>query len=339
MSHFRVPPPVFVGGRQPYAPRLGIAQSGPTPDQPPVLTRANLAIVLDSWKLPFAYPQGYQEIAPLVPVAAAPSGPPIRSNNLTPAILAAWVTQPTAISLASFAGQLVSDQPPARTYENLTTILNAWRPPFVQTQGGGEIAPLLAVPVVPDQPPVPGKQTQALVVALWQPPHVISQGYADIAPLAPAPVAPDQPPIPGKSTTGLVIASWQPPHVISQGYADIAPIVPAPTVPDAPPIPGRVTSALVVASWQRPFYLAQSAEWIAPLVQAPVVSNPPFTQQAIQIAFGTWRVQYQAAQGYGDIAPFVPPDSVADTPPSTRQVTVSVTTTIVVNASSGITVH
>lgn len=51
MAFFYPPPPPFIGARQPYAPHLGLPQSGPLPSQPPPLGRLSYQIIDGVWRL------------------------------------------------------------------------------------------------------------------------------------------------------------------------------------------------------------------------------------------------------------------------------------------------
>src|SRR5437868_1037945 len=78
---FYPPPPAYVGGRQPHAPRLGLVQSGPTPDAPPVRTFVTLGIILAACA-PAAYAlPASARIAPFVPAPAASAPLPVSQVN------------------------------------------------------------------------------------------------------------------------------------------------------------------------------------------------------------------------------------------------------------------
>lgn len=192
MGHFYPPPPTFIGGRQPYAPPLGLVQSGPVPQAPPqrgAIAVATLGILISSWQPPYARAQGSATIAPLIPVQTA-STPPVQNKTLF-AILGTWNLDPyIVISLPSAAGNvgITPDQPPSVSQVNLNKIRASWDFPFVEPPRASRLAPLILPPAAPTPPPV---RTYALLFSIrmmWEPPFFPPPHSATVAPLIPPPV-------------------------------------------------------------------------------------------------------------------------------------------------------
>lgn len=134
-GHFYAPPPTFIGGRQPYAPKLGQVQSGPVPSAPPPINRASLRIV-DAWHRDDPCTIIYVcSIAPQLAAPAVPDNPPGRSFANQRVILGQWDPQhrplPTATKVAPFIpAAAVPDNPPRFSYSIRNTILASWTPPY-----------------------------------------------------------------------------------------------------------------------------------------------------------------------------------------------------------------
>src|SRR5690349_7894333 len=96
-GHFRPAPPTFIGGRQPFAPELGIPQSGPVPQAPPIRSYAAfVAIAVASLAAPPTFIGGKQPYAaPLGQPQSAivASQPPARSSTAFWNIKSAWRTE------------------------------------------------------------------------------------------------------------------------------------------------------------------------------------------------------------------------------------------------------
>lgn len=129
-GYFYGPPPTFIGGRQPYAPKLGLAQSGPdaVASQVPI-NRASLAIVDAAWRAENLPHIRGEYFAPTLPIISQP--PPISRAALWN-IDAKWREDIiTVISLSSLAPQgeaETADAPPVRDGQNLNLVLRAWEP-------------------------------------------------------------------------------------------------------------------------------------------------------------------------------------------------------------------
>jgi hypothetical protein len=175
---FYPPPPAYVGGRQPHAPRLGLVQSGPTPDAPPVRTFVTLGIILAACA-PAAYAlPASARIAPFVPAPAASAPLPVSQVNfrIIEGLLRAdaW----TSIQLCSIAPTLQTpatpatpDNPPVRTATNFNTILRQWDRPHAQLPQAGRLAALIPASATPDAPPITNYALRSLVIAQWIPPQ------------------------------------------------------------------------------------------------------------------------------------------------------------------------
>lgn len=198
-GHFYPLPPVFIGGRQPYAPKQGLPQSGPTPEAPPVRSFAQFASILDTWRVaPPTFIGGAQAFAPrlgLVPETVAVTGQPPFTRQSLGIVQSWWVQAPiTTISLSSIAPLLATaDQPPPKTALFLS-ILEAWRPSQYALPRQVAIASILATPPTIDAPPIRSYAAQIAIREAWNFPPPPAQGFTGIVPLLPAPVAPDNPP-------------------------------------------------------------------------------------------------------------------------------------------------
>lgn len=181
MSGYFYPlPPTQIGGRQPYAPRLGRIESGPTPESAPVRSFAALGILLASWApAVLALPQAAR-IAPLIPASSPPDNPP-PVRRLTSIIDAQWDQLPiTVIYVSSIAPTLTTpvapDNAPVRSDAQLNCLLGTWqtiiddRFRFLPDQT--RIAPLLPAAVLPDDPPVSTYTNFSVLLQQWIPPYI-----------------------------------------------------------------------------------------------------------------------------------------------------------------------
>lgn len=195
MGHFYNLPPAFIGGAQPYAPRLGIPQSGPAPTPPPPNQAAIYQLILSIWWPPTRSTKshGGPDIVP--PVSSVPPAITIPS-----AIFAWWAHDPmTIITLPSAAGAPgppPPDQPPPVSQANMAVILKNW-------DLGPQILPprptmaALIPLVVPDAPPVNDRRVLFQILRMWDPPFFQMPPAATIAPFVPIP--PPPPPVPQPS--------------------------------------------------------------------------------------------------------------------------------------------
>jgi hypothetical protein len=314
MSHFRAPPPAFIGGRQPNAPRLGLPQSGPTPQPPPpsgAVAAASLSLIISAWQ-PYAPAQPQTRIAPLIPAAAVASQPPIRGTQNLSIVVNGWI-QP-AISAQGQARiaqifPIINQAPLPATAQQLVAVAS-WNQPAIAAQGSPRIAPLIPAAIA-SNPPAPAMQLRALQAWWIEPTSVVSlasfaaqgpsadqppvlttanlslvirgwnsdpqpaQGNGRIAPVVPAIAAPSQPPVLRSTNLGLIIRGWYREPPAAQGYADIAPLAPAPAVPDQPPVPGKSTLALTLAGWIPPHFIAQGFGHTAPLIPPAATPDAP----------------------------------------------------------------
>lgn len=204
------PDPTFIGGRQAFAPRLGIPQSGPTPSQPPAKTNVFFTI-RDAWNpAAYALPQA-GEIAGVLATAEVASQPPPLNLGAYYEIRRLWDQQPYALPEgASFAplapAPITADAPPVQSLAAFYAIRQLWEPQPYALPQAADFAPL--VPEVLDAPP---PSTWARVFAVreqWNPAHYRLPSAGKFAPILPA-VTPDQPP-PRAHTQALlnVLDSW-----------------------------------------------------------------------------------------------------------------------------------
>jgi hypothetical protein len=117
-----------------------------TADHPPVMTGVNLALIVRNWQRDPYPPQGYVDVAPLVPAPIAP------------------------------------DQPPVPGKATLTLTVASWAPPLFIAQGAGDIAPNIAAQATPDSPPIRGNVVSTLIVDAWRTAYAIDRRVG-IAPL------------------------------------------------------------------------------------------------------------------------------------------------------------
>ncbi len=174
-GYFYPLPPTNVGGRQPYAPRMGIAQSGETPQSPPVRSLAVLSLILGTLA-----PQAYAlpsaaKIAPFIPAAVA-DNPPVSRKNFE-IIRAQLAYEPTTIIFVSAIAPTlqtpaIPDNPPVRTYVNFNGLITSWRTVHRSLPSTIKLAPLLPAPAVPDNPPVSSYANRNLILAQWIPPYI-----------------------------------------------------------------------------------------------------------------------------------------------------------------------
>lgn len=203
MGWWTPPPPVWVGARQPFAPPLGLPQSGPVPQAPPLrgaLQAQNLQILLNAWTPAYFFAQGAGDIAAVLPISTAPSQPPPISR-VPQAIYAKWNEgYSLSITMPSAAGNVsvTPDQPPPTSSTNLYLLTRSWQPPTFYPQSSARIAPNLPAPPAPSQPPVPSRTAMFITLRYWEPTFTRVQGYGASA------VIPSLPP-PVGSTPGTVL--------------------------------------------------------------------------------------------------------------------------------------
>lgn len=231
MGYFYPPPPLFIGGKQPYAPPLGIVQSGPVPQAPPQrgpIALATLGVLISSWQPPFQQAQGASDIAPIIQTPAAPSQPPAPRNAALFNILGAWQQDPiTIVSLPSAAGNVgvTPDQPQPVGRVNFDIIRRSWDIQF-QLIGPARIAPLAPAPAIPDQPPIPSRNDLYTILRAWAAPFQYPQGAGHSAPTLPAPAVPSQPPITSYAIFYRLRGTWEQPFQMPAGAGNSAPNLP-----------------------------------------------------------------------------------------------------------------
>lgn len=175
-GRFYPPPPVFVGGRQPYAPRLLTPESGEVPNQPPVRTLVTLGIIFASWLQPAQALPRQTRIAPFVAAEAAATNPPYTRNAIR-VIDASWRNQPwTVIYVCRIAPQLETpttpDNPPARSDVNQRVLLGQWQVLHRPLPSAIKVAPLLLAAVVPDNPPQRSDVNRNVILRQWAPSQI-----------------------------------------------------------------------------------------------------------------------------------------------------------------------
>ncbi len=332
MGYFYQPPPTFIGGAQPYAPRLGIVQGGPAPQAPPprgAVALATLGVILSAWQPPFFEAQGAGDIAPLIQTTAAPSGPPVVTGVILRSIVDQWQPGwygPPQTRTASIL-PIVNSAPP-RTSVNLSTVLQSWQPPFLESQGGSEIAPLLPAAPVASQPPGLNR-TLAIITSNWSADQTTLIYLDSIAPFATPPAISQPQPI-SRVNLQVALQSWQTPFFLAQGAGDIAPTLPAPPVISPPPPSARVTlMSIITARWYFDERTIVPLTSIAAFAAAPEIDQPqPISRVNLQIALQGWQLPFFEAQGAGDIAPLI----AALVPPSQPSPTGRATFNLIVRA-------
>jgi len=147
---FYVPPPTFVGGRQPYAPPNGLVQSGIAPQAAPNIGSIDsrvLNVLLRSWLPDVVWVQGLDEMAP------------ISSNPSPPA--------PGPVIPISVAQQMA--------------LRMAWEPPYFPPPMGAQIAWLPTLATAAFMPNLVGlslADAQALLAALGLQTATSTTGYS-----------------------------------------------------------------------------------------------------------------------------------------------------------------
>lgn len=313
-GYFYPPPPSRIGGNQPYAPKLGIAQSGPSPDAPPLrgpLALATLALVVGAWTPQPVRVQTSANIAPLIPVAVASTQVPYSRLVQDRTIIDAW-NQSTLVVLG---GNQVApllfvppqiDNPPPSTNTNLNVLIRSWQPIPYLIQGAANIAPLTQA-VVANPPYSRAGLSQAL--SSWTPLQWPAQYRPFIASL---PIVND-PPRSSQVNAQTILNSWTPPWYPSQGASGVAPILPQLVVADSPPIPGAVNLQSVIRSWISPWMPAQGFTRIASVL--PRVDNAP-TRSLInyELIGRQWQPRWTGPDQV-KFAPLAPPPPVISPPP------------------------
>lgn len=273
-GQFYPPPPVFVGGRQPYAPALGIAQSGPTPDNPPRRSLATLGIVLASWVQASYPPPVAAKIAPLIP-AAVVSGPPPAIRAYDSVIVSSWAQRwtlpPQSADFAPLAPVISS--PPFRDLRAHHIVQQVWRYDPTTIIYVCSIAPLLAEVVTPDNPPPNTDVVFNSIIQQWSIPYRLLPKNVGVASLLAPAVVPDNPPVPGRVLARLIRGTWEPPWYALPKAGNSAPFLSVAATPDAPPPNTNVVFNSIVQQWVYVPRPLPALKGLAPLI--PVADNPP----------------------------------------------------------------
>jgi hypothetical protein len=250
---FYPPPPVFIGGAQPYAPRLGKAQSGPAPQPPPIsgpMVAATFALLIGSWTPGPQPAQGSPRFVRPPPQVISP--PPVKTNALS------------------------------------SVIRSTWELPFVLPQVGADIAPLLPAPVISPHLPA-ANAVLRLIVDAWVDRSVTVITTTAIASVsAAAPVGPGA----ANNAPYLTIrAAWDVytfPVQLFGGLDGVAPLIPAQAV--AQIAVNQIPYRVIRQAWEPAVIAPQVGATIAPLLPAPpAVSQPqPLSFAALYSLARAW---------------------------------------------------
>jgi hypothetical protein len=175
-GHFYPLPPAFIGGQQPYAPKLGQVPSAPALTGPPPVNRTNLRII-DARHRDDPYTIIYVcSIAPLLSTPVVPDSPPVRSFANQRVIFGQWEPihrpLPSTIKVASFIPAAATpDSPPRRSDANPNLILAQWVAPYRSLPPRANSAPLLPAAVA-NNPPRLAYENRNVVLRQWTPPYI-----------------------------------------------------------------------------------------------------------------------------------------------------------------------
>lgn len=190
-------PPAFIGGRQPYAPRIDIPISVATVSTPPLRSIVTFGLIAAAWAQPFQLPPRSPQI-PISVAATASAFVPLNTINQQ-IINSIWANQDvqTRITLFTIGGTAPTtpDSVQARNTVNDQLIRQSWDIAQSAIQRS-PVIPLSQAAGV-NYPPQPTFATFNLIIAANQPAQWWPvQGYfasARIAAAAPAPdTTPDQ---------------------------------------------------------------------------------------------------------------------------------------------------
>lgn len=321
---FYPPPPVFVGGSQPFAGQNTIPQTGQYPTAP--IAAATFAAILISW-LPGPPPvQG--QASPQSYILPAPSQPMVPSHVNLDIIRSSWDLPPVVYWWPLPPGEIVATQPivnrpPINTHVVFDTIRSSWdQPPPVYwwPLPPGELAatqPIVNPPPVntrvnldtiranwelpppwwplPASPPLvqPGPKTVQLapnsvayqtIRAAWEP--------AVWWPLPAAPplvqVAPaNPPPLPATNYNIVIDGWWWDPRPVFKyiGGGDSDGLAAS-----QPPPRHNAHYEIIRAAWEPPVWWPLPALRVFPIAgPAVIVPPPPFDPKPnLQIAVASW---------------------------------------------------
>lgn len=273
MGLFYNPPPSFIGGTQPLAPKVSVPDAL-SPVVGPQLSGRAIALfasVLALWVAPDPMPfmGGQQPLqARTLPPALLDvpvNDPPFSSRHTLPSLLASWQIDPLPPWAPHYLVQPleISFTPASRSW--LQPVVAAWSVPGTQPQSGKTLSPGIPGQSV-DNPP----QTRA-----FQPLVLL----ADPAPILPRQLSPgipgqsvDQPPQFRFESSGI-LRSWQPidPNPVQRGKS--SPGIPGQSI-DAPP-PLKALQPQIVPVDQAPTLPRQ----LSPGIPGQSVDNPPQYRQ------------------------------------------------------------
>jgi hypothetical protein len=260
VGHYYNPPPTFVGGAQPYAPRLGVPHSASVPSAPPPQNLASYNQIIQLWWPPARTAKGLggPDAAIVPPQILAPAGVP-------QAVLQAWAYDPwIVIALPSAAGaqgvQPVAPPPPiAQAIRNFLPGL--WWPSQKTAKGlGGPDAPII--------PPPPRKELPPGIFAQWQHDPITeislasSAGNPGFTPSQPQPVS--------NAQLLALIRVWDPPYFPPPMAGTLGSLIPPPPPPSPPPNISYANLFLTLQNWVPPFIYPPVMPPNAPFPPAPV---------------------------------------------------------------------
>jgi hypothetical protein len=307
-GYFYPAPPAFIGGRQPYAPRLGQPPGSPGDRQ--TRTYVTLAIIMAAWTPPaFHYLPPQTRIAPFL----TPPGPPPPTNSAQLlSIIRQWdprpfyLPEPVEIASQSPAPAAPSQPPPPSA--TIWTIRSAWEPATL---------PLPRAPqtpqAAPSQPPPLSAAIWTTIRNAWEPTPSPLPRAARIAPIPPAP---DLAPPRALSTPQVIAQAWAPAlYYWLPPQTRIAALLPSfSAIP-----PTRVNAApAAISAWSGPSYTLPPQTRIAALLQvAP--GPPPRSASTFAIINAAWAPAPYALPELANFAALIPPASTAP-PPRSRAV-------------------
>jgi hypothetical protein len=172
-GHFYPQLPTNIGGKQPYAPRLGVVPSAPVVANQLKPSNVWFSTVLaihrnQPWTLIYT-----ASIAPLLATPPTIDNPPPRSNANLNVIARSWLAREpwrdTTDYVAPFAPAPVISPPPVKTLENVNTI-RAWNNPRVWWPLPTNIKQTPPSAAAPDAPPKRSYANLNIVIASWKAP-------------------------------------------------------------------------------------------------------------------------------------------------------------------------
>lgn len=320
-NNFYPPPPVFIGGRQPYQPKLGVPQSGPAPQAPPIRAAAVLlSILAQSWQpAAYALPPRVQ-IAPLV---AAPSAPPARSNSALSLIIRSWDAQTNSVAgpveIAASLAAAAPSAPPAKQAKVYQSIIASSWDVDVQTVIALSSAALASI----DEPPRSSKALFYSLIDAWRPAPYSLPPQARVATQNQA--GPGAPPPSTDVALSVLIRSWDPVHSALPVRTQIAALAAGSTVDSTAPVPSGFASSLIARHWDQVSYRIPPRTQIAPRIPAAAVPDAPPASSGVTLSviYRSWEPGPYSLPDRARVASNAQPSPVADVPPVSTDATLS----------------